>query len=94
MCQDMNEILFNLNLFSQSPKKKLKRQVSTSTTESSIDQNTDDERFLDDGNSANDSDFIDDESVDDQYSSASSVSVCNRSECIKLIFVPNEIVDG
>lgn len=49
--------------------------ASPSVTESSDDQNTDDERFIDDGDSTDDDDFIYDGHVDNQYSSSSSFEV-------------------
>lgn len=73
------DLLHILNLFLQSPKNKLKKEASTSAMESSYHQNTDDERFIDDGNSTNDSDFMNDESMNDQYSTSTPFKVCSRS---------------
>lgn len=74
--------LFHSNSYFKTPKKKLKKKASPSVTESSEDQNTDDERFLDDGDSTDDEAFINDDHVDNQYSTASSFEVYSRLEGI------------
>lgn len=64
--------------------KKLKKVAESSdaaeAVESSEDINTDDERFIDDGQSTDDEYFISDGPVNDQYSSSSCSEVCSQSE--------------